>query len=521
MLGINKETLNLRKLILFICIFSVSMTLFNAFFSIYQVQREQIIRDAMEANHTYAQKMAEVAEVFTESLMRQVEYSAGMLGSELENKELVDKELNRLQEQPGVFNSTVLVDKEGYIIATSKNITKAEGVKLKDKTLLQTLSKVQPFISKSFLSPKGNYLISISHPIFSEGKEYIGYIGGTIHLKDNNVLKSLLDNHSVSNGSFLYVVDNSKTVIYHPDQTLIGKIVDNDAVKLVLDGNKGSIETVGYFGEEVIAGYSPVHSTGWGVIIERPKSVSLDILEDQVHSVFWRIIPLSLLTFIFIWVTSATISKPLSQLASSINRENIGRSESVNLIKIKPWFFEAFLLKKAVIKTFADVSNTIEKLNNDRLTDVMTGLTNRRGFEEALDELQERKSSFSIMAIDIDFFKKVNDTYGHDIGDKVLRELSNLIKSQSRKSDILCRIGGEEFIVLMSEMSVENAFMKAERFRQNVEQHKFEHIGNLTISIGVSRWVGAGQSIHMSIKKADDALYKAKRHGRNRCVINL
>ncbi|MDW1823256.1 sensor domain-containing diguanylate cyclase [Vibrio sp. Vb1018] len=500
----------------------MSITLFNTFFSIYQVQREQLIRNSMEINYSYAQKMAEVTEVFTKSAMRQVEYSADILGRDFDSKELIDHELNRLQEQAGLFNSTVLVDNKGTIVSTSKNISKAEGIQLTDETLLQSLNKVQPFITKPFVSPKGNYLVCISYPVFSPNKEFLGYLGGTIYLKDNNVLNSLLDNHSYSNGSYLYVVDSSKAIIYHPDKSLIGKVVDsNYAVDLALEGGGGSIETISYFGEEVLAGYSPVNNTGWGIIIQRSKSVSFDILDGQLHSVLVRTIPLSLFTFIFIWVASSTISKPLWQLAMSINKANVEHADSVSLKQIKPWYFEAFLLKSAVIKTFTDVSNTIEKLQNDRLTDVMTGLTNRRGFEEAVDKLEERRSPLSVMAIDIDFFKKVNDTYGHSIGDDVLKELSNLIKCQSRKTDILCRTGGEEFIVFLAEMSIESAFAKAERLRKNVEQYGFAHIDKLTISIGISHWMGTDQSLHESIIKADDALYRAKRNGRNRCEVNV
>ncbi len=522
MLGINKETLNLRKLILVICIFSVSITLINAFFSIYQVQRDHIIRDTLETNHTCAKKMAEVTDVFSESTMRQVEFSAELLGRHFTSKDYIERELNRLQQQANLFNSTVLVDNEGFIVSTSKNITKAEGVQIKDEAILHSINKVQPFITKPFLSLKGNYLLCISYPIFSPNKEYLGYLGGTIYLKDNNVLKSLLDDHSHSDGSYLYVVDNSKTIIYHPDSTLIGKVVeDNEGVNSALEGKDGGLEVVDYFGEKVLAGYAPVQTTGWGVVVEKSKSLSFDLLESQIHSVFARTIPLSLFTFILIWITSATISKPLWQLARSINRTNMEDFEPVDFKKIKPWFFEAYLLKSAVVKTSKDVSNTIEKLHCNSLTDVMTGLTNRRGFEEALERFKESKKPLSIMAIDIDFFKKVNDTYGHSVGDEVLKELSNLIKSQSGKTDVLCRTGGEEFMTFLAEMSVENAFEKAERLRKHVEQHQFASIGNLTVSIGVSHWTGSGETLHMAIQKADTALYQAKRKGRNRTEVNV
>ncbi|EJE8521003.1 TPA: GGDEF domain-containing protein [Vibrio parahaemolyticus] len=522
MLGINKETLNLRELILIICVLSVSITLLNALFSIYQVQRHHVISETMEKNYTYAKKMAEVTEVFTESAVQQVKYTADILGSNFVNKELIKKELNRLQEQAGLFNSTVLVDSEGVIVSTSRNVSDVVGVLLKNEAVINSLRKEIPFITEPFISPKGNYLICISYPIFSPSKEYLGYVGGTIYLKDNNVLKSLLDEHSLSDGSYLYVVDSGKTIIYHPDQALTGKLAENvDVVNLVLEGKEGSFEAVNYFGEEVLAGFSPVNSTGWGIIVQRAKSLSFDLLESQIYSVLVRTLPLSLCTFILIWVTSTTISKPLSQLARSIKRANVEDSEPVDFNKIKPWYFEASLLKSSVVKTFTDVSNTIEKLHSNSLTDVMTGLTNRRGFEEALDRLKEDNRPLSIMAIDIDFFKKVNDTYGHSVGDEVLKELSNLIKWQSRKTDILCRIGGEEFMVFLAEMNLENAFEKAERLRKHVEEHQFASIGNLTVSIGVSHWTGSGETLHVAIQKADTALYQAKRKGRNRTEVNV
>lgn len=110
--------------------------------------------------------------------MRQVEFSAELLGRHFTSKDYIERELNRLQQQANLFNSTVLVDNEGFIVSTSKNITKAEGIQIKDEAILHSINKVQPFITKPFLSPKGNYLLCISYPIFSPNKEYLGYLGG-------------------------------------------------------------------------------------------------------------------------------------------------------------------------------------------------------------------------------------------------------------------------------------------------------------------------------------------------------
>jgi diguanylate cyclase (GGDEF)-like protein len=125
--------------------------------------------------------------------------------------------------------------------------------------------------------------------------------------------------------------------------------------------------------------------------------------------------------------------------------------------------------------------------------------------------------------LDIDYFKKINDTYGHKTGDSVLKEFAQLLKKLSRKSDVLARYGGEEFIIMLPHTPTEGAVSEAERIRHAVKEHQFRSLKDgmrLTISIGISYFPHARIRSHDDlISAADDALYMAKNNGRNRFVL--
>lgn len=161
--------------------------------------------------------------------------------------------------------------------------------------------------------------------------------------------------------------------------------------------------------------------------------------------------------------------------------------------------------------------------------DTLTNLYNRRYFDERLIVEAQKAfysgSSLSLVMIDIDDFKKVNDTFGHTEGDKVLQEIASLLKVSVRKKDTVARYGGEEFILILPESGLEETTMIAERIRQLVEKTVFDvkqaHI-NLTVSLGIANFPNHNPRAKEDlVKMADQALYDAKRGGRNRvCIFN-
>ncbi len=168
-----------------------------------------------------------------------------------------------------------------------------------------------------------------------------------------------------------------------------------------------------------------------------------------------------------------------------------------------------------------------ERYKKLSLTDGLTELWNHRHFYELLDmeaSRSERKGHyFSVLMIDVDDFKTYNDTLGHTDGDNALRFLAWLLKHHARMSDMVCRYGGEEFVIILTETNSSEGKMAAERFRQIVEETEFERQdvfpdGNLTISLGLATFPDDSHSGDELVKKADTALYEAKRMGKNRIV---
>ncbi len=161
------------------------------------------------------------------------------------------------------------------------------------------------------------------------------------------------------------------------------------------------------------------------------------------------------------------------------------------------------------------------------ITDALTGLFNRRYMENHLATLIEQASArgkpLAVLELDIDYFKSINDSYGHDAGDDVLRDFALRIKRSIRGIDLACRCGGEEFVIVMPETDMAVAAMVAERLRRRIAAEPFvisqgQRSIPVTLSIGIAALRGPGESAASLIKRADQALYRAKRDGRNRVV---
>jgi two-component system cell cycle response regulator len=163
------------------------------------------------------------------------------------------------------------------------------------------------------------------------------------------------------------------------------------------------------------------------------------------------------------------------------------------------------------------------------ITDQLTGLHNRRYMSRHLDTLmtdaQKNGRPLAFVIMDIDFFKQVNDTYGHDIGDEVLKEFAARINANVRGIDLACRYGGEEFVVAMPDTDMAFATNIAERLRHSIETTPVKISRNpgylnITISIGIARCEGEGDTAEQLLHRADQALYRAKRTGRNKVVAD-
>ncbi|MEZ4694140.1 MAG: GGDEF domain-containing protein [Aliarcobacter sp.] len=170
-------------------------------------------------------------------------------------------------------------------------------------------------------------------------------------------------------------------------------------------------------------------------------------------------------------------------------------------------------------KIIKEQNKELEKLAT---IDKLTGIYNRTKLDELLaneiDRSYRYNHSFACAIIDIDYFKKTNDKYGHLAGDKVLKEITVLIKNSIRKSDFFGRWGGEEFLLILPEIEKQELHNLLEKIKNTISEHTINEIGSKTVSIGATIYMYTDE-IDTIIKRADDALYKAKESGRNKIVI--
>ena len=174
---------------------------------------------------------------------------------------------------------------------------------------------------------------------------------------------------------------------------------------------------------------------------------------------------------------------------------------------------------------FNDVTNELDKINileEKASRDALTKLFNKGKFNEVISKEMELAKSIlsplSIIFLDIDHFKTVNDTYGHDAGDYILKEIASILKDSVRKGDFVARWGGEEFIITLQAISADQAARIAQKIRSIIEEYNFIKGDNQTVSLGVTQYI-VGESEESFLKRADEALYTAKQSGRNKVVV--
>jgi len=187
---------------------------------------------------------------------------------------------------------------------------------------------------------------------------------------------------------------------------------------------------------------------------------------------------------------------------------------------------KALMAKIILFKETTDSVNLMKELESAAYIDSLTGLYNRKHFTELafvdIERALRLDQSIYAAMLDLDFFKQVNDTYGHAAGDMVLKATAGIIRQTIRSYDLLCRYGGEEFVLLLTALDEEEAYKLVERIRENMEHsaimYEEEEI-RITCSIGLAEFLET-DTLDSAVKKADEALYAAKNSGRNRVKIH-
>ena len=308
-----------------------------------------------------------------------------------------------------------------------------------------------------------------------------------------------------------------KIAEFNPGQFLI-LVVDDINKNLQLIGeildDKGYDTTFATSGQQALARIETIQPDLILLDLMMPKMNGLQVCEQLKANPQYQEIPI-------IFLTASTETEHLLQAFAGGAVDYITKPFKV------PELLARVKLHLELKHTKDQLKKALQELEKLAGTDSLTGVANRRQLtiatEKELSRVRRYGHSFSMLLLDIDHFKQVNDTYGHPVGDRVIVTMTDTIQSLLRRGDSLGRLGGEEFVVLLPHTNSDKALLVAERIRQRVAQIAItvpEATIYITVSIGVATYLESDRSIDNILKRADDALYEAKNQGRDRVVLS-
>lgn len=498
-------------LVLFTAIFISVVNWYTSSISMNKMMSENILNN----NFDYAQKIAENTTVLLEDMQQNIKNLSIELS---EDPSLTQQQFNRwLSANSNYFNSIFVTDDEGVVQLLSPEADETSkvrpGTKIVSDLMTKSLTEQKPFISEPYYANSGNLIILISHPIVRDGV-YKGAVSGAIYLEGDSSLKRLLIDQQTTNETSVMVVGPSGNVVYHTESEWVSQSLKHlSVVKKVLQGEKGTKQFVGVDQIEYFGAYTPIELIGWGVVTKTPVSVIKESQYNLYKQIILQSIPLILVVFIIAILLANAISRPLTKLANFSKQSiKLDHSQPIEMLENNSKIAE-------VKQLYHDLRLHLNLLTDQNQTDALTGLMNRRMFDNVIEDWVTHQIPFSVIMLDIDNFKNVNDTYGHLVGDDVLKFLSNMLNDSCRQEDFCFRYGGEEFVILLKNKNLDQAISMAERLKHNVTNTISPTGKVITLSIGVTERIITDSTPSEIIERADKALYHSKTSGRNKITV--
>lgn len=500
---------------------SVLMTSTILLIASYQSKKQSLIETTLSLNLSNAEKMSQTADSLFISMRGSLQYNAGTFTDiDAMDEQEINKNLEHMRRSSNYFNSIIIVDETGIIRSVSPESIGSRGKAISGAAAKDALASRKPYVSRPYTTATtGRLILFMSEPLYDKKGTYRGFIGGTLYLQENNILNMIFGSTTRDDtGSYFYIVGSDGHLLYHPDKERIGEdVTANKVVHKLIQGKSGQEEVVNTRGVNLLAGYSSVPANGWGVVAVSPTSMIYEQLMRQLGTILLYTLPPFVLLMLAVVLLARRLARPfvsLANLVSTVGTEKFSLPESK-----RHWNREADLLTEAIHLALADFKKERDQLTHDAITDPLTGLMNRRTLESIMNQWTVEQSPFAIIILDIDRFKSVNDTYGHQTGDEVLKFLAATVSSAIRPIDICCRYGGEEFVVLLHHATEDEAYAAAEEIRRTLEQTPSPIGKPVTISLGIAQFPAHADSPDELFHLADQALYQAKESGRNRTVV--
>lgn len=389
------------------------------------------------------------------------------------------KYLNKIQQ----VENNIIVSTTGFLEVYERNIALEQEIDLRTKELNQanqtllTLSNIWEMMNSS--QPLSNVLEKIVNSLHGE----MGYVQGTIIQLSED-----------SKGKFFLPKSYSVSSIFH-------KVMD--FVKVPLDKYK-----IPYVEDSLFAkalNDKKIHHTldTQSIIKSFFSELPSELVDELIGMIISKCV---------IIVPLFKHQEPFGCLVVFSPRE-VATDTELN-------FMNLFANQ---IELAITIAGLFEEVKKQAVTDPLTGLYNRRFFEDNIVKEAERslrlKQPFSLVSLDLDYLKKINDTYGHQYGDIAIKTISEVIKKKARSIDIPARVGGEEFNILLPGIDSYGALIAAERVRAAIEAEDVEKVGHITASIGVATFLEHSDRVDELIELADQAMYRAKINGRNQVQI--
>jgi len=413
----------------------------------------------------------------------------------------LDKWIGRVHKDHANIKTLLIVNEMGNPVAAA-----GEKIPLANVSELAQLYKGKPSISGIVVVDTQGYQL-VSHPItLGSGGTASGYTVSAIY--DTTAVDRILEGEQVQAAGRIYLLDSGVNIVA---PSINRRVIREFARALPPPGRNGA--DFDYYpdssGTSMVGSIRHLPVIGGAIAIERSYSSVFDPVSKTLVGIFLSCALTILILGFMAWLISRTIMKPLDALSTAVIRMFNGMRE--------------------------ELYQTKRVLKKEARVDRLTGLFNRRYFEEQmpiLEKWSERmKSEMTLLVIDLDHFKSWNDTFGHDVGDAVLKITGRTLKRVTRDTDLVARIGGDEFLVLAPGTDLIGAATLAEKIRQAVpravererdsvgvtrEYQDKRGVKDPSLSIGVAAYTGDGEAL---MKWADQALYRAKEAGRDQVRV--
>ncbi|QHJ01463.1 diguanylate cyclase [Xylophilus rhododendri] len=360
----------------------------------------------------------------------------------------------------------------------------------------------------------------------------------------DQVVKLALPPEARSTGLQVFVFDRDGRVIFAQGQKTSALLAQGFRGPDVPTNNEGLYTGVLAWndGVEYLTSAAPVPAAsavtdlGWRIVVRQPISLAYSLVRDATSAVLLIGAVASVIASLLAYRAARSLSRHLHGIALAARRVEAGApgagmpvfggssevtalSSALRNMTVQLLASNSRMEQQVRVRT-RELLSANSALDRQARSDPLTGVLNRRGLEErlrlAVASARRGLRPLSVAMLDADYFKRINDQFGHEVGDAVLRQLAEILRTRLRASDAVARLGGEEFIAVLPDTDLEGAMALAESLRHAIETHIDKVYGNITVSIGVAVGMGTEVDGASLLRAADEALYRAKAEGRNR-----